>query len=127
MKQLAMMLINCKSFKDRQEHLSESLNNLSFNYPEIYSLLFREVKKRELESNDPNKITKWLNTTPNSYVKLHEALMLVKSHNIMAKEEYIDIIKHMLSQTIENGKNIEVAMKICYLIEKSSHLKTIFE
>lgn len=127
MKQLALVLIKCRSFKDRQECLSESLSNLSFNYPEVYSLLIREVKKRELECNDPNKITRWINTTPNSYIKLHEALMLVKSHNIMAKEEYVCVIKHMLIQTIENGCNIEVALKICNLIEKSPHLKTIFE
>lgn len=127
MKQLAAMLLKCKSFKERQDCLNESLNNFSFDYPELYSMLFREMKKRELESNDPNKITKWLSATPNSYVKLHEALMLVKGHNLMAKEEYFESIKHMLSQIIESGINIEVAMKICNLIEKSPHLKSIFE
>lgn len=126
-KQLAMMLMKCKSFKDRQGRLNESLDNLSYEYPDLYSLLFREMKKRELEANDPNKITKWLSTTPNSYLKLHEALILVKSHNLIAKEEYLNNIKHMLCQTIKNKTNIEVAIKICYLIEKSSHLKTIYE
>lgn len=129
MKQLARALESCKSFKNRQECLTKSLDFLAFNYPDVYSLLYRDIKKRELECNDPNKIMKWLIVPqPNNiYMKLHEALMLVKNHNTMAKEEYLDCIKKMLCQTIEKGTNIEIAMKICTLIEKSSHLKSIYK
>lgn len=128
MKQLARALEKCTSFKNRLECLSESLDHLSFDYPNLYSLLYREMKRRELESNDPNRIIKWLSASqPSSYIKLHEALMLVKSHNIMAKEEYLDSLKQMLIQTIENGTDIEVVIKICSLIEKSTHLKSIHE
>lgn len=128
-KHLAEALMKCKSYKDRQQSLIESLDTLSFHYPDIYSLLFKEMKKRELEFNDPNKITVWPNSSnSNLYItKLHEALMLVKSNNTMAKEEYLDIIKQMLCQTIKNGSNIELVMKICRLLEKSPHLKTIHE
>lgn len=127
MKQLAKALEKC-TFKIRQECLTESLDYLSFNYPHLYSMLYKELKRRELETNDPNKIVKWLSASqPNSYIKLHEALMLVKTHNVMAKEEYLDNLKNMLCQTIENGTHIEVAMKICILIEKSSNLKSIHE
>jgi len=94
----------------------------------LYLLLFKEIKKREQEFNDPNKITKWLsNSELNSYNKLHEALILVKSHNFMAKEEYIDNLQRMLCQTIENGKNIKVVLKICHLIETLPNLRTIYE
>lgn len=129
MKQLSKALMQRKSFKDRQECLSESLDHLSFDYPELYSLLFREMKRRELESNDPSKIIKWLKSsaTSDSYVKLHESLMLVKNHNLMAKEEYMDNLKRMLYQTIDCGTNIKMALKICHLIEKSPHLSTINE
>jgi len=128
MKQLAMTLMQCKSFKERQERLSDSLDHLSFNYPDLYTVWFREMKRRELESNDPNKITKWLsNPSSKSFVKLHEALMLVKNNNIMAKEEYMNNLKRMLNQTIENGTNIEAAVKICHLIEKSTNLSIIHE
>jgi len=86
------------------------------------------MKRRETESNDPNKMTKWLSTLePSSYVRLHEALMLVKSHNIVAKEEYMHNIRKMICRTIDNGTNIEIVMKICCLIEKSPHLKSIHE
>lgn len=128
MNRLAKTLLEYKSYKDRQQHLNESLNTLSFEYPEIYTQLFREMKKRELEFNNPNKITKWLSdSTSNSHVKLHEALLLVKSHNIMAKEKYMDNIKQMLCQAIESGTNIEIAVKVCSLIEKSPHLTSIHE
>jgi len=128
MKQLAITLMQCKSFKERQERLSESLDHLSFNYPDLYIVWFREMKRRELESNDPNKITKWLNNpSSKSFVKLHEALLLVKNNNIMAIEEYIKNLKCMLNQTIENGTNIDVAVKICHLIEKSANLTIIHE
>lgn len=128
MNQLAKTLLEYKSYKDRQQHLNESLNTLSFEYPDIYTQLFREMKKRELEFNNPNKITKWLSASKsNSYVKLHEALLLVKSHNIIAKEKYMDNIKQMLNQAIESGTHLEVAVKICSLIEKSPHLTSIYE
>lgn len=128
MKKLANALKDCKSYKARQQCLNDSLDFLSFEYPDIYYLLFKEVKQREREFNDPNKISKWPSImVPNSYVKLHEALILVKSHNILAKEKYMDNIKQMLCHTIENGTNIDVAIKICRLIEKSPHLKTIHE
>lgn len=128
MKQLAEVLMQCKSFKERHERLSESLDHLSFNYPELYTVLYREMKKRELDSNDPNKITKWLNNpSSKSFVKLHEALILVKNNNIIAKEEYTFNLRQMLNQTIENGTNIEIAVKICHLIEKSPNLTIIHE
>ncbi|XP_025209115.1 uncharacterized protein LOC112604349 [Melanaphis sacchari] len=124
MKQLATKLMQCKSFKERQGRLSESLDHLSFEYPDIYIILYREIKRRELESNDPNKITKWLsNPTQKSYIKLHESLMMVKKNNIMAKEELIYNLSSMLNQTIENGANLKAALKICHLIEKSTNLK----
>jgi len=129
MKQLAEALMQqCKSYKERQQRLSESLDHLSFDYPDLYTVLFREMKKRELDSNDPNKITKWLNNpSSRSFVKLHEALLLVKNNNIIAKEEYMYNLRCMLSQTIENGTNIEIAVKICRLIEKSPNLSIIYE
>jgi len=128
MKQLAEALMHCKSFKERQERLSESLDHLSFNYLDLYIVLHREMKKRELDANDPNKITKWLNNpSPKSFVKLHEALILVKNNNIIAKEEYTHNLRLMLNQTIENGTNIEIAVKICQLIERSSNLTIIHE
>lgn len=128
MKQLAEALLQCKSFRERQERLSESLDQLSFNYPDLYTVLYREMKKRELDANDPNKITKWLkNPSSKSFVRLHEALILVKNNNIMAKEEYTYNLRRMLSQTIENGTNIEAAVKICHLIERSPNLTVIHE
>lgn len=126
--ELAKIVMRCTSFKDRLQCLNESLDSFSFKHPELYSMLFKEFKRRELEFNDPNKITRWLNTSnANLTVKLHEALMLVKSNNNMAKEEYIDYLKQMLHHTIENGTNIEITLKICSLIEKSPRLKTIYE
>lgn len=128
MKQLAMALMQFKSFKDQNQCLKEALDALSFNYPDIYTQLFREVKKREMTYNDPNQITKNLNfSNQDTYVKLHEALILLKNHNIIAKEKYIDNIKLMLSHTIKNRINIDFAMKICNLIKKSPHLKYIHE
>jgi len=128
MKQLAEALMQCKSFKERQDRLRESLDHLSFNYSDLYIVLYREMKKRELDSNDPNKITKWLNNpSSKSFVKLHEALIMVKNNNIMAKEEYMYNLRRMLNQTIENGTNIEIAVKICNLIEKSPNLAVIHE
>lgn len=126
MKNLANALMQCKPFKNRQQHLSESLDCLSFKYPSLFTMFVREIKKREIESNDIKKISKWKNTS-NSYIKLHEALIMVKSHNVMAKEEYLESIKQMLSHTIENETNIEAALKICYLIERYPNLTTIYE
>lgn len=128
MNQLAKDLTQCRSFKNRKQLLMEYLDTLSFEYPDIYCLFFREMKKRELEFNEPNKIAKWLCTSnSNSYIKLHEALLLVKSHNIMAKEVYMDSIKQMLCLTIEKETDIEIAVKICNLIVKSPHLASIHE
>lgn len=129
LKQFGKALMQYKSYKERQEHLIKSLDHLSYYYPDIYSQLIREIRKRELEYNDPNKITKWLNISISNtyYIKLHEALMLVNNNNAMAKEQYIPILKHMLNQTIEKKTNIEVVGKICRLIEKSSHLVNIYE
>lgn len=123
---LAKTLLQCKSYKERQERLNESIDQLSFDYPDVFSILSREMRRREIESNDPNKISNWLNT-PNSYVKLHEALILVKNTNIIAKEEYVECLKRMLLQTLEHRTNIEKTVKICRLIEKSTHLSSIFE
>ncbi|VVC24999.1 Hypothetical protein CINCED_3A013762 [Cinara cedri] len=129
LKQFGKALMQYKSYKERQEHLIKSLDHLSYYFPEVYSQILREIKKREIESNDPNKITKWLNisTSKTYYVQLHEALMLVNNNNTMAKEQYTTSIKHMLCQTIEKNTNIEFVIKICDLIEKSSHLQTIYE
>jgi len=128
MKQLATTLMQYRSFKERQECLSKSLDHLSFDYPDIYAVLYREIKRRELESNDPNRIAKWLsNPAQNPYVKLHESLMMVKNNNIMAKEEFIYNLRGMLNQTIKYGSNIEAAVKICHLIRKSSNLKIFSE
>lgn len=128
MKQLAKTLMQYRSFKERQECLSESLDHLSFEYPDIYAMLYREIKKRELESNDPYKIAKWFrNPTQKSYVKLHESLMMVKNNNIMAKEELMYNLRGVFNQAIKNGINIEAAMKISHLIGKSTHLKTFNE
>lgn len=118
--------MKCNTYKERQEKLSELIDWLSFDYPDVYSLFSREMKRREIESNDPNKISKWLNVS-NSYVKLHESLILVKSTNIIAQDEYLDCLKRMLSETIENGTNIDKTMKICRLVEKSAHLASIYE
>ncbi|XP_026820265.1 uncharacterized protein LOC113558877 [Rhopalosiphum maidis] len=129
MKQLAEALVQCESDEQRREHLIESLDDLSFDYPDIYSMLFREMKNRELAANDPNKISEWLSTSnkSNSIVKIHEALLLVKNDDMMIKEEHLDNLKHMLCRTIENGTHMEEVVKICYLIEKSPSLKNIHE
>jgi hypothetical protein len=129
MKQLAEALVQCESDEQRREHLIEALDDLSFDYPDIYSMLFKEMNKRELEANDPNKISEWLSTSnkSNSIVKIHEALLLVKNDDMMIKEENFDNLKHMLCRTIENGTHMEEVVKICYLIEKSPSLKNIHE
>lgn len=127
MKQLANAINQCKSYKDRQQLLSDSLDILSFDHAELYIMLFKDMKRREQEVNAPNNITKWLDSSKtNSYVKLHEALMLIKSHNVMVKEEYMNNLKQMLCQTLENGTNIDIVFKICCLIENSPHLTTIY-
>lgn len=123
MNQLAKTLMQLNSYKDRQNLLNGSLDCLSFNYPDVYIQLFKEIKKRERESNDINKITEWTN----SHVKFHEALILVRSNNVMAKEKYLESLKLMFCQTIENGNNIEATLKICSLIENSIHLSTFHE
>lgn len=128
MEELAKTLLGLKSFNDRLKCLSESLDSLVFKYPEIYHMLFKEIKRREFEFNNPNKIVEWLNNSnPNAYLKLHEALLLVNNRNILAKEQYIDNLKPILLHTIQYRTNIEVVTKICSLIEKSQHLKAIYE
>ncbi|XP_060860226.1 uncharacterized protein LOC132937426 [Metopolophium dirhodum] len=129
MKRLAESLMECESDEQRRERLIKSLNDLSFDYPDVYSMLFVEMKIRELDANDPKKMSEWLSTsdTSNSIVKIHEALILVKSDDMMVKEEYLDNLKHMLCRTIENRTHVEEVVKICYLIEKSPSLKTIHE
>lgn len=128
MNQLAKALTNAKSFKNRKQHLMESLDTLSFEYPDIYAMLFQELKNRELEFNDPYKISNRLITSKsNRYVKLHEGLMLVSSHNIMAIEEFMNNLRPMLCLAIEKKTNVEIAVKICNLIIKSPHLTSIHE
>lgn len=129
LKRFGRALMQCKSYKERQERIIESLDYLSYHYPDIYSLIVREIRKREIESNDPNRITKWSNiSTSNArYAKLHEALMLVNPNNTAAKERYTISLKQLLVQTIEKKTNVEAAVKICCLIEKSSHLSIIYE
>lgn len=123
---LARTLLKCKSYNKRQQRLSESFDRLSFDYPKVYYELAREIKRRDIESNNLCEIFKWLNT-PDSYVKLHEALILVKNTNTMAKEQYADRLKDLLFQTIEYGTNVDKMVKICHLIEKCAHLKSIYE
>lgn len=123
---LAKALMKCKSYKERQERLSEAFDQLSFKYPDLYSQLFRELKKRDIESNNINNISKWLNSS-SSYVKLHEALILVKSNNWIVKEEYLNILKRMMYETIENGTNMYETVKLCHLVEKCAHLRSIRE
>lgn len=124
--QLVKLITQYRSLKDQQERMSDLLDHLSFDYVDFYTLLRREIKKREVESNDPNKITKWLSySNPSALLKLHEALLLVKNNNIIAQKVYLNNIQIMLYQTIINRTNIEVAVKICCLIEKSPHLKII--
>lgn len=125
MKVLVQALMESKSFKERQQRLSEAIDYVSFGFPDLYSQLYREIKKRELESNDPHKISKWLSNS-NSYVRLHGALVLVKNNNILAKEEYLCNLNRMLCQTIENGTDIDATVKICRLIEKSANLESIY-
>lgn len=128
MQLLGNTLMKYKTFKDRQDHLNELLDFLSFNYPDVYNILFIEMKKREIESNDPCKITQWTHTlSSNSYVKLHGSLILVKNHNMLAKEMYLVVVKRMLYQTIEKRTNIKESMKICCLIEKTKTLSIIYE
>lgn len=126
MNKFAKAIMQIKYFQQRQKRLGESIDRLSFDYPDVYATLFREIKKRELEANDPNKINNWLDTS-NSYEKLHEALMLVKNNNMIAKEAYTVNLKRMLTHTITNGTYINEAMKVCYLIEKSPSLSSIYE
>ncbi|VVC25003.1 Hypothetical protein CINCED_3A010411 [Cinara cedri] len=127
MKQFANVMIHHKCFKERQGCLTESLDHFSIEYPELYSLLYMEIKKRGMEFNDPNKMFKWLTTSTsnNNYKKLHEALIFVKKNNIMAQEQYIIDIKHLLCQAIEKKTNINEAVKICRLIEKLPNLTFI--
>lgn len=129
MKQFAKMLMQYTSFKERQDCLSESLDYFSNEYPELYSRLHMEIKKRRMNYNDPNKVSKWLNTSTsnNNFVKLHEALMSVKKTNIMVQEQYIIGINHLLCQVIEKRTNIDEAVKICRLIEKLPNLRSIHE
>jgi len=129
MKQLAEAIIKCESDEQRCKYLIKSLNDLSFDYPDVYSMLFMEMKIRELDANDPDKMSEWLNTsnTLNSILKIHEALILVKSDDMIVKEEYLDNLKHMLCHTIENRTYVDEVVKICHLIEKSPSLKTIHE
>lgn len=118
--QLANAILQFESFKQRQRCLSKSLDRLSFDFPVVYSLLFKEFKRRELEANDPYKIMKWLGTSKsNSFVKLHEAFMLVRKNNIIAKNQYLDNLQCMLIQTIETRLCIDEAVKICHLVENS--------
>lgn len=129
MKRLAEALMECKSDEQIRECLIESLNDLSFEYPDVYSMLFMEMKIRELDANDPNKMSEWLSTsnTSNSIVKIHEALILIKSDEMMIKEEYLNNFKQILCHTIENGAHMEEVVKICHLIEKSPSLKNIYK
>lgn len=128
MKQLVNTLIQHKPYKERQKIVVESLDNFAIDFPEIYYLLFWEIKNRRMEFNDLNKISKWLNTSAsNNFVKLHEALILVNKNNIIAQEQYIIDIQHLLCQTIERKTNIEEAVKICSLIKRLPNVKFIYE
>lgn len=126
MKHFSKTLMKSKSPKERQRRLKESIDQLSYNYSDVFTLFFKEMKRRENESNNPYKIHFWFKSS-HCYVKLHEALILVKNNNIMAKDKYLDSLKCMLYQTIEHETNIDEAIKICRLIEKSAHLKSINE
>lgn len=126
MKLFAKSLMKCKSYKERQNRLSESIDQLSFNYSEVCTLLYKEMKRREIESNNPYKMYFSFESS-DCFVKLHEGLLLVKNNNIMAKDKYMEHLKNMLDQTIDHGVNIDKTLKICRLIEKSPHLKSIYK
>jgi len=127
-KQLARALMNKSTYKDRHDLLEKMLDYLSFEYSDCYSLLVREIRKREMQSNNPNLITKWINTsTENPIIKLHESLLLVKRHNIIAKERHIENVMSMFNQTIERGINTNAALKICNTIRDSKHLEDVYE
>ncbi|XP_050537935.1 uncharacterized protein LOC126903641 [Daktulosphaira vitifoliae] len=119
---------DCKSFKLRQQILSEMLDYVSIENPDAFLQIFREMKKRELDANDPNKISKWLSSSNVKFhSKLYESLMLVKSNNILAQEEYLGSLKQMLSHTLSTGDKLDECLKICSLIEKLSSLSKIHE
>lgn len=128
MKQFGKAMLQCKPFSNRQKCLTNSLDYFSIDYPELYSELFVEIKNRGKEYNDLNKISRWQNTstTNNYYAKLHEALISVKKGNIIAQEQYIIYIQHLLYQTIEKKTNIKEAVKICNLIKKMPNLTIIY-
>lgn len=127
-KQLARALMNKSTYKDRHDLLENMLDYMSFEFSVCYSLLVKEIRKREMQSNNPILITKWMNTsTENSIIKLHESLLLVKRHNIIAKERHIENVLCMFYQTIERGKNTNAALKICNTIRDSKHLEDVYE
>lgn len=129
MKRLAEEIMKCESDEQGHERLKESLDDLSFEYPDVYSMLFKEMKTRELEANDPHKMTEWLSTshTSNSIIKIHEALILIENDDMLVEEQHLDSLKYILCHTIDNGTQMEEVVKLCDLIEKSPSLKTIYE
>lgn len=128
MKQLARALINKPTYDERHDLLEEMLDYLSFEFADCYSLLVREIKKREKQANTPFLITKWKSTSmENPTVKLHESLLLVRQHNIIAKERHIENVTCMFNQTIERGINVNAALKICRIIRDSKHLEDVYE
>ena len=118
--------MNLKNYENRHEKLMEMLDYLSFEFSDCYSLLVREILKREKKYNNPNCITEWINTSSKkSIINLHEALLLVRPYNVTVKERHIENVTRMLNQTIERDVNIKEALKICDVISHSEHLADV--
>jgi len=127
-KQLARALMNKRSYKDRNDLLGEMLDYLSFEFSDCYSLLVREIRKRQIQNNTPHLITKWIrNSTEKSFIKLNESLLLVRPNNYIAKELHTANVTCMLNDTIEQSINVDAALKICNTIRDSSHLWDVYE
>jgi len=127
-KQLARALINKTSYKDRNDLLGKMLDYLSFEFSDCYFLLVREIRKREIQNNTPHLITKWIrNSTGKSFIKLNEALLLVRPNNCIAKELHTANVTCMLDEAIEQSINVDVALKICNTIKGSTHLRDVYE
>eukprot|EP00102_Acyrthosiphon_pisum_P022631 XP_016659841.1 PREDICTED: uncharacterized protein LOC107883736 [Acyrthosiphon pisum] len=128
LKQLARALMDKRSYKDRNDLLGEMLDYLSFEFSECYSLLVREIRKREFRNNAPHLITKWIrNSTEKSFIKLNESLLLVRPNNFIAKEFHTANVKCMLNDMIEQSINVDAALKICNTIRDSTHLRDVYE
>jgi len=127
-KQLTRVLMNKRSYKDRNDLLREMLDYFSFEFSDCYSLLVGEIRKREVQNNNPYLIIKWIrNSMKKSFIKLNESLLLVRPNNYTAKELHTANVTCMLNDTIEQGINVDAALKICNTIRDSTHLRDVYE